>query len=179
MSSVQPRIDPRLCPITPFGPVDRLRVLARLLPNVHLAEVDIDVGFDEAWGFLSDIERSVPQFDQEVTRLTISRRLGPGQRDGPDRLSVRAVTRRVPIPFRVDVEPGLIWMQTRPVRAYVVGMAAEPLGDGRSHYAQLEGPSRSVGQLGRLGRLARHHLVRHVEADVAAVARLLSPGRGR
>lgn len=179
MSTVDRRADPSQWPVAAFGPVDRLRVLARVLANVHLAEVDMDVGFDEAWTFLSDIERSVPQFDQEVTRLTISRRLGPDRPNGPDRLAVRAVTRRVPIPFRVDVEPGLIWMQTRPVRAYVVGMAAEPLGDGRSHYAQLEGPSRSVGQLGRLGRLARHHLVRHVEADVAAVARLLSPGRGQ
>lgn len=172
MNIIDERFQPALWPDAGFGSVERLRVLARVLPNVHLAEIDLDVSFREAWTFLSDIERSVPLFDQEVSRLRITARLGPGQ------LAVRAVTRRVPVPFvvTVDPEPGLIWMQTRPVRAYVVGMAAEPLAEDRSRYAQLEGLSRAVGGIGRFGR---RRLVRHVEADVAAVGRLLDPTRVR
>jgi hypothetical protein len=140
--------------------VRRLRVLAATLPGVHCEERDLAAPYDDVWAFLTDLERNVPRFDQLVTSLQVTERAGSHLR------VVARTVQRLRVPFEVDVEPGFIWMQA-PVRAYVVGLAAAPRADGGTRYAHLEGvPS-------RVGATMARQTVRHVRADVDAVARLL------
>jgi hypothetical protein len=163
-----------------LGPVARLRVLAAGLPGAVVVERTIDAPFERAWGWIADLERSVPAFDRDVAELTIS------HRDG-DRL---AIVSRLPwwgvglrVAFDVDLRPGWCWMVARN-GLYVVGMAAEPLDDdgsqvARTRYAQLEGLTvRGPGWVQRLARpalaLSRGRHRRHVRHDVDGVARGVS-----
>ncbi|HLM62973.1 MAG TPA: hypothetical protein VK306_01635 [Acidimicrobiales bacterium] len=156
-------------PVAGLDRIARLRALAAGLPGSVLREQVLDAPFDDVWGFVGDIERSVPAFDRNVARLAID------DRDG-DRLRGRAWAPHVPVPFRYDMvlRPGWCWMTTRPT-LHVVGMAAEPDGE-RTRYAHLEalvvaGPP-PVRALARpLLAAGRRLLARHVADDVAGVVR--------
>jgi hypothetical protein len=140
--------------------VRRLRVLAAVLPGVHLEEREVDVSFERVWGFMTDIERNVPRFDRDVASVRVTYREG-------NHLRVVTRTRRgLVVPFRVEIESGFMLMQA-PARAYVVGSAAHALDGGRTRYAHMEGVPRQVGRI-RSARTARH-----VAADVDGIARLL------
>jgi hypothetical protein len=140
--------------------VRRLRVLAAVLPGVHLEEREVDVPFERVWAFMTDIERNVPRFDRDVASVRVTHREG-------NQLRIVTRTRRgLVAPFRVEIENGFMLMQA-PARAYVVGSAAHALDDGRTRYAHMEGVPRSVGRI-RNARTARH-----VAADVDGIARLL------
>lgn len=112
-------------PLAQLTPAARARAIAAGVPSAALAEVEIDAPFDEVWGWLSDLERSVPQFDVEVARLRIVRREG-------NRLEVVARAPFLPVPFRFDavLEPGWCFMRAR-FRLYLVVMTATPLDGGR------------------------------------------------
>jgi hypothetical protein len=156
-------------PVAGLDRIARLRALAAGLPGAVLREQVLDAPFDQVWGFVGDIERSVPAFDRNVSRLTIDDR-------DRDRLRGRAWAPRVPVPFRYDMvlRPGWCWMATRPT-LHVVGMAAEPDGD-RTRYAHLEalvvagpGPVRALAR--PLLAAGRPFLAHHVSRDVEGVAR--------
>ena len=90
-------------PTVELDPIARLRVMSRSLPGVAMAERTFDAPFDEVWGFVSDLETSVPQFDTDVRRLRVL------SRDG-ESLTIRpyghllGFTHRVPA---ADVERGI------------------------------------------------------------------------
>ena len=119
-------------PVADLDPVRRLRVLAAALPGTGLVERVVDAPFDRVWALIEDMESTVPGFDPLVGSLRIL------SRDG-EHLVVRARTPVVPVPtrFDVDLRPGWCLMTSR---LYLVGMAAAPLDDGRTQYAQMEGP---------------------------------------
>ena len=123
-------------PGSALDPVRRLRVLAASLPGCAIVEQVFDAPFELAWGFLSDLERSVPEFDTEVARLVIHDRRDD---QGQVRLSATAWARPwLPgLPLDVALEEGFCWMAA-PRRTFVVGMAAVPDGR-RTRYAHLEG----------------------------------------
>lgn len=156
--------------------IDRLRLLAEGLPGLTVEERVVAVPFDRFWGWLGDVERSVPVFEHTVAEMQIV-----GERAG--RLDVRAKGPRrwsPTIPFDVDLSEGWCWMVTRP-RAYVVGMAAEPTADGTgTRYAHLEGVAPSLPRwlmpiatrALRAGvRLHRRHVRRDIEGIVREVLR--------
>ena len=146
-------------PTATLDGVRRLRVLAAAVPGVHLEERDLVVSCDQLWAFITDLERSVPSFDQQVTKLQITERSG-------GHLRVVAHTRSwLQVPFEADLEPGFLWMQAA-ARAYVVGLAAVALDATHTRYAHLEGIPN------RLGARMLRRTARHVRADVDAVARL-------
>lgn len=157
-------------PVATLDPVARLRVLAAGLPGVELHERRLAAPFDEVWGFVGDLERSVATFDRTVSSIRIV------SRDGA-RLRVRAGgtwrTGFVPVRFDVDLEPGWCWMVSRP-QFYVVGMAAVPDGEG-TRYGHLEGMTRRM--LHPLARATRFTHRRHVVSDVDGIERALGLGR--
>lgn len=153
-------------PIATLSPTGRARALAAGLPGAVLQEGVIDAPFGEVWGFVGDLQRSVPSFDETVAQLRIV------DRDGT-RLRVRARSSarmgRLPLDFDVDLEDGWCWMVARP-RIYVVGMAAEPdpSDPGRTRYAHLEGLTIRPRALARATRWRSR---RHVASDVAGIER--------
>ena len=161
-------------PVAALAPSARIRALAAGLPGVAVVERVLDAPFDRVWGFIADLERSVPTFDREVARLRIV------ERDGT-RLVARATSSlrlgRAPLRFDVDLEDGWCWMVARP-QVYVVGMAAEPLaGDpGRTRYLHLEGVPRNGRLLGPLVRATTAIHRRHVVSDVDGIERAVAAG---
>jgi hypothetical protein len=155
-------------PVASLSPIGRARALAAGLPGAVIQEGMIDAPYAEVWGFIADLERSVPTFDEDVARLRIV------DRDGT-RLRIRARSSwrlaGVPIGFDVDLEDGWCWMVGRP-RVYVVAMAAEPDPDdpGRTRYAHLEGVTVRPRLLARATRWRSR---RHVASDVAGIERAL------
>jgi hypothetical protein len=117
-------------PTAGLDTIAQLRVLAAALPGVGMVERVVDLPYDHVWGFMADLERSVPAFDPLVSRLRIR------SADG-DHLEI--ATRGpfgVPGPrFDVELRDGWCWMQSR---LYLVGMAAVADGD-RTRVAQVEG----------------------------------------
>lgn len=155
-------------PTAELHPTGRARALAAGLPGAVLQEGVIDAPFARVWGFISDLERSVPEFDDSVARLRVRERDGTRLRVGT-RASWRMAG--LPLGFDVDLEDGWCWMVSRP-RLYVVAMAAEPDPDDpdRTRYAHLEGLTvrpRSVA------RATRWRSRRHVASDVAGIERAL------
>jgi hypothetical protein len=153
--------------------IARLRVLAAGLPGAAVVEARLDAPFDRVWGWVSDLERSVPSFDAGVRSLRVVRREPAG--DG-ERLRIRSTAAALwlPVTFDVDLAPGWCWMASRP-QAYVVGMAAEPDGDG-TRYAHLEAVAFAAPRAVRpllapllAASRARHR--RHVSRDVAGIRR--------
>ena len=117
-------------PIAELDPIARLRVLSESLGGAGMIEHVIDAPYDRVWGFVSDLERSIPAFDPMVGSLHVVERHG-------DRL-VAATTGpyRIPGPhFDVELQDGWCWMQSR---LYLVGMAAVPEGD-RTRFGHVEG----------------------------------------
>jgi hypothetical protein len=147
-------------PQATLDPIRRLRVLASALPGVGMVERTIDAPFDRVWGFVADLEHSVPAFDVLVSSLQITRRDG-------DHLVVRAKSplARRPTRFEAELTDGWCWMQSA---VYLVGMAAVPDGD-RTRFANLEGVPFSSSAT----RLLRPLFRRVVAGDVRGIARCL------
>jgi hypothetical protein len=140
--------------------IGRLRALAAGLPGTALEERVIDAPFDDVWGYVTDFEASVPEFERDVARLRVVRADG-------ERLRVHSWSPGVPVPlgFDVTLRPGWCWMVSTP-RLYVVGMAAMPDGD-RTRFGYLEGFV--VG--GPLSSLSRWRHQRHIPRDLDGIER--------
>jgi hypothetical protein len=98
-----------------------MRVLATSIPGASYAEEHLDIPFDRVWGFVSDMETSMPRLITDFRSFRILDRSG-------DRLTARAVgllghRGR----FEVDLRSGWCLMQSRFV---VGGFAAVPEGEG-------------------------------------------------
>jgi len=148
-------------PTATLDGVRRLRVLAAVLPGVHLEERAVELPFERVWRILTDLERNVPRFDRNVASLRVT------QRDA-NRLRIIARTPAgLALPFRVEIEEGFMWMQA-PARSYVVGIGAGAINDRHTRYAHLEGIPHRVGEL------ASARTLRHVNEDIEGMARLLA-----
>lgn len=147
-------------PQASLDPIQRLRVLAGALPGVGMVERTIDAPYERVWGFVADLEHSVPAFDGLVASLRVV------SRDG-DRLVVmaRSVLARRATRFDVELGDGWCWMESR---VYLVGMAAVPDGE-RTRFANLEGVPFSSPATRALRPLFR----RVVAADARGIARCL------
>jgi hypothetical protein len=162
-------------PTAGLSPVRRLAVLAAALPGAHLEERELGAPFDDVWGYFSDIERSIPEFDETVGRLDITRRDG-------SQLVARARTAGrfgVGITFDVELSPGWCWMVARP-GLYVVGFAADPVGDDGTRLAHLEalqvrGPEWVRHAAAPLFAASRRLTARHVPHDLDAIERAVIP----
>ena len=160
-----------------LGNVARLHALAAGLPGAAVQERVIDAPFEDLWGFVSDLERSVPAFDRSVSRVRIEGRSG-------DHVRIRTWAASVPVPLAMDavLRPGWCVMTSRPT-LHVVAMAAEPTADGRTRYAHLEataiaGPRAVRALLRPLRALTHRYLARrHVPGDVDGIERHLAAAR--
>lgn len=148
-------------PTATLDPVARLRVLAAALPGAALTEERLDADVATVWGFVGDLERSVPSFDRAVERLVVH------ERDGSHlRISAHPWRRGPGLPMDVHLEPGFCWMWSR-WRLYVVGMATVADGDG-CRIGHLEGSALPGARLLRpVARLA-------VASDVAGISRIVA-----
>lgn len=157
-------------PSAEFSRIAHLRVLAAGLPGTVIHECVIDAPFDDVWGWVSDLEHSVPAFDRTVGSVELLGGEGTRRRA---RTTVRWLPGR--FGFDVDLDDGWCWMVSRP-GFYVVGMAAEAEGE-RTRWAHLEGVAIHVRwrplrwALRPILRVAcwRHH--RHVRNDVEGIVR--------
>jgi len=164
-------VSTREWPTVELGPLDRLRVLSRLLPGVWMEERVIDAPFDQVWGFLSDLERA-PEFDTDLHSVKVVSREG-------DRLRVRirADVLGVPVPggeIDVELRQGWCWMRSP---LYVVGMAAVAEG-GRTRFGHLEGvplhgPPAVQTLLRPLAWASRLRHRRHIPHDIDGIERCL------
>jgi hypothetical protein len=147
-------------PTARLDPIAKLRVLEASLPGVAMRERVIEAPFADVWGYVTDLETSVPEFDRDVARLRVVRASG-------ERLRVHSWAPGVPVPLGLDVtlRPGWCWMVSTP-RLYVVGMAAVPDGE-RTRFGHLEGFV--VG--GPLLRLSRWRHRAHVARDLDGIER--------
>ncbi len=99
----------------------RARVIAAAIPSAALVEAAIDAPFEEVWPWLSDLERSVPEFDPTVADLKVV------SKDGPRwRVRASAPYVRVKLPFDVRIEEGFCLMRAK-WRLFAVVMTATPL----------------------------------------------------
>lgn len=155
-------------PTARMDPLGRLRALGAGLPGVVMQERLIDAPFRDVWGFVSDLETSVPEFDREVSRVRIVR--ADGERL---RIHTWAAGVPVPLPFDVTVRDQMLWMVSSP-RFYVVGMAAIPDGQ-RTRFGHLEGFAKGA----RLSRLVRQRQRRHVLRDLDGIERGVARRRDR
>jgi hypothetical protein len=110
-------------PTAGLGNVGRLRALTAAFKASAIVERTIPVSFDRVWEYFSDMERSVPSFDETVAEFRITERAGT-------RLTARVRGPILPISFTLDIdlERGWCLMTARPVY-YLVAFAAEPVGD--------------------------------------------------
>jgi hypothetical protein len=148
-------------PTATLDGVRRLRVLAAVLPGVHLEEREVELPFERVWTTLTDLERNVPRFDRNVASLRVT------QRDANRLRLIARTPTGLALPFRVEIEEGFMWMQA-PARTYVVGIGAVAINDRRTRYAHLEGIPHRVGEL------ASARTRRHVNEDIEGMARLLA-----
>ena len=153
-------------PVATLDPIRRARILAAAVPG-GFAEVVLDVPYERAWAWLTDLEHSVPAFDRRVDRLRITARR-PARDGGAEDLSFVATKRRLSLPFTARLEAGWCVMRARG-QIFVVVMAAIPDGPGRTRYAQLEGMPLPGG------RWLQGHFDRDVRHDVKEIRALLSP----
>ena len=141
--------------------VARLRAIAAARPHLAYRERIIDAPFERVWSVLGDLERGVPQFDHYVRWIRIT------ERDG-ERLELESNAPWLGTTLRFEAihRPGWCVMRSREAE---VGMAATPLGDGRTRVAHFEG-SRF------LGRLGRWWLMRTIRAELETLARMCEAG---
>jgi hypothetical protein len=170
-------------PAAQLDRIARLHVLAEGLRGVVVRETLLDRPFDGAWGAITDFERSVPAADDDVARLRIMARAGDPAAGERLRFSTRQTARALWLPAIIDVslQPGWCWMVTRP-HAYVVGMAAEPVGE-RTRFAILEGlaipaPRWLRPLLRPLLATSRWRHRRHLPRDLAGFARFVEDELG-
>jgi hypothetical protein len=154
-------------PTAQLNPVRQLRVLAEVLPGLGLVERVLDAPYERVWSFLADLERSVPAFDPMVRSLRVLSHEG-------SRLVVVTRTSILPLSSRFEVELRDGWCLMRS-RTYLVGMAAEPLGE-RTCYAHLEGLPYHRPQALRLLRPVFRGVV---GGDIRGVVRTLAIPRRR
>jgi hypothetical protein len=149
-------------PTAQLSPVRQLRVLAEVLPGVGLVERVLDAPYERVWSFLADLEHSVPAFDPMVRSLRV-------RSHQDSRLVVVTRTSLPPLSSRFEVELRDGWCLMRS-RTYLVGMAAEPLGE-QTRYAHLEGlPYHHPPAL----RLLRPVFRRVVNGDIRGIVRTLA-----
>lgn len=149
-------------PVASLDNVRRARVLAAALPGAGVVEETFDVPFDRYWGFVSDLERSVPAFDPHVRSITVE------SRDG-DRLVVRAVQPSgIRARFDVDLTDDGWCLMVQRGRLFTVVMAAVPDGPDRTRMIHVEAVPRRV-----VGRLLRPVMQRNVRLDVRGIRRAL------
>jgi hypothetical protein len=153
-------------PMATLDPIRRARVMAAAIPG-GFAETVLDVPYERAWRWLSDLERSVPAFDAQVGRLRITAR-GPDSDGVGEHISFIATNHHLSLTFTARMEDGWCVMQSR-FRLFVVVMAAVPEGAGRTRYAQLE----AVPLPG--GHLLAPRFTRDVRHDIKGIRRLLEP----
>jgi hypothetical protein len=152
-------------PTAQLNPIRQLRVLAEAFPGVGLVERVLDAPYERVWSFLADLEHSVPAFDPMVRSLRVRSHQG-------SRLVVVTRTSFLPLSSRFEVELRDGWCLMRS-RTYLVGMAAEPLGD-QTRYAHLEGlPYNRPPAL----RLLRPVFRRVVGGDIHGIVRTLATPR--
>jgi hypothetical protein len=129
-------------PQATLDPLARLGLVEAAMPGSAATEAVIDAPFDRVWGYVADLERSVPEFDRLVRRIRIRSRRPADDNDdgGAETLDMQAWQVGVPAPMRFDVrlEPGLCLMRGWG-RLYFVGMAARPEGDDRTRFRHVEG----------------------------------------
>jgi hypothetical protein len=149
-------------PAAQLNPVRQLRVLAEVLPGVGLVERVLDAPYERVWSFVADLEHSVATFDPMVRSLRVLSQEG-------SRLVVVTQTSLLPLSSRFEVELRDGWCLMRS-RTYLVGMAAEPLGE-QTRYAHLEGlPHHRAPAL----RLLRPVFRRVVNGDIHGIVRTLA-----
>jgi hypothetical protein len=153
-------------PTASLDPIRRARVMAAAIPG-GFAEGVLDVPYERAWAWLTDLEHSVPAFDAVVERLRITARR-PDSDGSAELVSFIATNHHVSLPFTARIEDGWCVMQSR-FRLFVVVMAAAPEGADRTRYAQLE----AVPLPG--GRLLAPRLTRDVRHDIKGIRKLLEP----
>ena len=61
-------------PVAGLDAIGRLRVIEAAVPAAAAAETVIDAPFDRVWAYVSDMERSIAEFDSLVSRVRIRRR---------------------------------------------------------------------------------------------------------
>lgn len=175
MPRVPGDVDAVTWPEASLDRIARLRLLAGVLPGAVLREYRIPVPFETCWAYLSDLERSVPEFDRDVRKVSVRRASGTRLRiwaSLPWRLS------GLPLPMDVELDDGWCLMTARP-RIYVVGMAAEPDGEA-TRLAHCEGitvtgPPRVRALARPLLRVTARRTRRHVDHDVEGILARLNP----
>jgi hypothetical protein len=157
----------RRWPVAGLGPIGRARALGASIPSAAWAEGILDAPYDAAWPWITNLEMSIPRFDNQVRKVRVVERAPV---DGAERLRITASTYGVAFPFDVRLEDGFCLMQAR-ARLYLVVMAAEPH-DGGAHtrFFHLE----AVPLPG--ARLVRRYLQREVDSDFRNLSRLASRG---
>lgn len=152
-------------PTAHLDPIRRAKILAAAIPGAVAAEMVIDAPYRPTWAWVTDLERSVRSFDQQVTSIRVRSREATDE-PGVERLRITATTRGVvPLRFDVRLEDGFCLMRGR-ARLYLVVMAAVPEGDNRTRFLHMEG----VPLPG--GRLLRPILQREVRSDLRNLKRL-------
>lgn len=58
-------------PVTDLDPVRRLRVLASALPSGAYGQLHVEAPFDGVWGYLADMERSIPELIGFIRRFEL------------------------------------------------------------------------------------------------------------
>jgi hypothetical protein len=157
--------DDRGWPVAGLDAIGRLRVIEAAVPAAAAAETVIDAPFERVWAYVSDMERSIAEFDSLVSRVRIRRR-APATGGAEDLvLQAWAPGSPVALVFDVRLEEGLCVMRARG-RLFLVGMAAVAEGD-RTRFRHAEG----VPLPG--GRLLRPVVRRTSRADSRRIARLV------
>jgi hypothetical protein len=162
-------------PIAPLTNIIRARALAAAMPGTWREERVIAASFEAVWRYVSDLERSVPEFDGDVSAVRITRRQGTRLR-----LRANASWKFLWLPLWLDVtlEPGWCLMRSRP-QAYVIVMAAEPVGPQATRFVHVEGiavPSRLAMAFRPALALSRWRHRHHVPKDVSNIERRLTRG---
>jgi hypothetical protein len=154
-------------PTAELDPIRRARVMAAAIPG-GFAEAVLDVPYERAWSWLTDLEHSVPAFDAQVDRLRITQRR-PDPDGAAERIEFIATNHQLSLPFTARMEDGWCVMQSH-FRLFVVVMAAVPEGADRTRYAQLEAVPLPGGSL-----LARR-FTRDVGRDIEGIRTHLGLG---
>ena len=160
-------------PITPLSNITRARVLAAAMPGTWIEERVIAAPFDDVWRYVSDFERSVPEFEGDVSAVRITRR-----EDNRLRLRANASWKFLWLPIWLDVALDRGWCLMRSLpQAYVIVMAAEPAGPRSTRLAVVEGiavPSRALAAMRPVLALSRWRHRHHLPHDVGSIEHRLT-----
>jgi hypothetical protein len=104
-------------PVADLDPVRRMRVLASALPAGAYAQLRVDAPFERVWGYLADMDRSIPELISFIRRFEL----------GADGSAVATGLLGNRGRFDVELRDGWCVMQDRFV---VGGFAAVADGDG-------------------------------------------------